>query len=444
MASEGGEAPANRVVRGPPAAPGQIVTGFSEPLGQGKGVQLFVRNNTDRPVTITSLTLHECENVSGGCGTRDLALVLAPAEARRLAQVDPAFQDRTWRYRWRWTHVAGVVASARPGADLDPGAFLTLEDSDEAVLLLDPRGRFANLVVPDSVMAALRAGRWDGTKFRTLSPIVYRSMEDAFDFLVFAFPDDAPVEAPGGFATRASHRTRGLGLAPGDWTANFGSEGQLMGTLMLGRHQWLDSGLALHELAHLWGQLLIPWGDPEGHWRFSGVGGYLGGWVPGTLESVGGPGLWRAKGAGQGAVTFQLDGNGRARDPYPPLELYMMGLLPADSVPAFELAEEPEWVNEDLGIFRAAEIRTVTVEELVATHGAREPAYPEAPRSFRGAYIVVSTAPMGVAERNRVDTDVVDFAHVGPPLYRAFPNFWEATGGRGSLVMDGLAELVRR
>lgn len=444
MASEGGEGSTVRATRGPPAAPGQIVTGFSEPRVQGGGADLFVRNNTDRPVTITSLTLFECENVSEGCGTRDLAVVLGPAEVRRLAQITPSFGDRAWRYRWRWSQVAGMAASARPGAADDPGDFILLEDSDEAVLLLDPRGRFVNLVVPDSMMTALRAGRWSGDKFRILSPMVYRSMEDAFDFLVFAFPDDAQVESPGGFGTRAREHARGLGLVSGDWTRSFGSGGRLMGTVMLGRHEWLDSGLPLHELAHLWGQRLLEWEDPEGHWRFSGVGGYLGGWAPGSLEPVGTPGLWRAHGSEEGAVSFQLDGNGWARDPYPPLELYMMGLLPADSVPPFELAEDAEWVNAELGLFEAAEIRTVTMDELVATHGPREPAYPDAPRSFRGAYIAVTTAPMGAAERNRVDSDVADFARAGPPSYRGFPNFWEATGGRGSLVLDGLGDVVRR
>ena len=142
MASEGGDGPNSRTTRGPPAAPGQLVTGFTESLGRGGGAQLVVRNNTDRPVTITSLTLFECENVSGGCGTRELAVVLAPFEVRRLLDVRPTIQDRAWRYRWRWTHAPGVAASARPGADEDPGPFLTLEASDEAFMLLDPRVRW--------------------------------------------------------------------------------------------------------------------------------------------------------------------------------------------------------------------------------------------------------------------------------------------------------------
>jgi hypothetical protein len=443
MASGDPEATATRVTRGPPAQPGQLVTGFSESQGQGRGADLYVRNNTDRPVTITSLTLFECENVSGGCGTREMAVVLGPAQVLRLAQVVPAIRDRGWRYRWRWTHTPGVVASARPGIREDPGAFVLLESSEQADVLLDPRGRFLNVVVPDSVMTALRAGRWTGTRFQFLSPLVYRSLEDAFDFLVFAFPDDAPVESPGGFATRTRQHTRGLGLAPGDRTDPHGSAGRLKGVLMLGRHAWFDSGLALHELAHLWGQRVVPWEDPEGHWRFAGVGGYLGGWAPGTLEAVGSPGLWRAQGPGEGAVSFQLNGVGRAQIPYPPLELYLMGLLPPDSVPPFQVAEDAEWVNQELGLFRAAELRTVTVEELVATHGPREPAYPDAPRSFRGAYVVVTTEPLGVEERNRVDGDVADFARPGPPRYRGFLNFWEATEGRGRLVMDGLTEVVR-
>ena len=162
-------------------------------------------------------------------------------------------------------------------------------------------------------------------------------------------------------------------------------------------------------------------------------GGYLGGWYPGTLEEVGG-GLWLAP-------SYRPSGTASIH-PYSPLELYLMGLLPPDSVPPFQVAEDAGWVIPSVGLFRASGIKTVTVGDLIATHGPRVPGFPEAPREFRGVYVVVSSTPLDAGTRNSVDENLADLARPGPRELRSFPNFWEATEGRGRLIFEGLLDAL--
>jgi|GEM_PF-5100604 len=70
---------------GPPPEPGQIVTGFTQELVDRPGYEVYLRNNVEYPVTITSLSIFECRNIAIRCDTREMAVVLAPGEVRRVA-----------------------------------------------------------------------------------------------------------------------------------------------------------------------------------------------------------------------------------------------------------------------------------------------------------------------------------------------------------------------
>jgi hypothetical protein len=89
---------------GPPARPGAVLTGFSEPTRDRPGFELYLRNNLEEPVKVTSITLYECENVKGGCFQWDPELTLEPGEAKRIKVVEPALRNRGFTYRWRWTY----------------------------------------------------------------------------------------------------------------------------------------------------------------------------------------------------------------------------------------------------------------------------------------------------------------------------------------------------
>lgn len=430
--------------RGPPPAPGQVVTGFSESLPDRPGYDLYVRNNTDSPVTITEVTFRLCENVRNHCRYRHRPFVLEPWQHRRVTTIVQDDTSRPYRYRWNFRFEPGRLTTAAPRAasSSEPSV---LEESDDALVLLDPRGTFVNVVIP------LDEGRddpwasWEAEFPRRVTRILYRSFVDAFDLVLIAMADEARLTGLGGRAFRSKVEVAGLGLSQHDRTAEFGSDGRLTAGLVMARHGMLDSPTSLHEIAHMWGQYVLPTRDGA-HWGFAGVGGLLGGWEPGTLEAAGG-GTWLARGPG-GAPSFTLfgpvrEGVRRRIRPYAPLELYLMGLLPADSVPPIQVADSAEWVVPSAGVFRASSVRTLTIQDIIEQHGPREPAYPDAPTSFRGIYVVVSAEPLDAAARELIHRDVQDFARPGPRERRTYLNFWEATGGRGSIVLDRLFDALR-
>jgi len=213
--------------------------------------------------------------------------------------VEPEDPDRSWRYRWRWTHSGGTVATPRPATGRAAPAPIVLEESDEARVLLDPRGRFVNVVLPPLVAEEFWTGSWEQEKGIGISRILYRSLQDVFDFVFMSFPADEPVdtEPAAALATRTRLHTTGLGLRDRDRTASFGSDGRLMGMIVMSSHEYIDSSIPSHEITHLWGQRLVTASsNPRvpGHMGFMEEGGYLGGWYPGTLEEAGG-GLWLAR-----------------------------------------------------------------------------------------------------------------------------------------------------
>ncbi len=434
---------AGQTQRGPPASPGQMVTGFTERLPDRPGFEVFLRNNAEHRVSITSISIFDCVNLAVWCRTRELDVVLEPGQVRRMVVVEPEDPIQRWNYRWRWTHERGVAARARPSAGQPAPAPILVDEGtepgEEYLLYLDPRGRFVNLVIHPQGVAELGQGDWSAEQVANLTRIFYRSFQDDFDFVLLALAD-REAGSDGGRAYRTSRAAEGLGLSGGDRTEFFGSRGRLRAALMHSSHAGLNGHLPLHEVAHTWGQYILPGTDLRGHWGFAGVGGLLGGWDPGTLEAVEG-GLWTAR-EGDWPGPFNLSGPRRTLRPFAPLELYLMGLLPADSVPPVEVPRDAEWVNFREGTFRASAIDTVTAADLVAEHGPRIPAYPEAPTTFRGAYVVVSSAPLDGATRNRIDEDVEDLTRTASRKHRWYLNFWEATDGRGRLVMDGLTDAL--
>jgi hypothetical protein len=421
---------------GPPPDPTRPVVAFSEALVDRQGYALYLRNDSDSPVTITEVRYTECINVRGGCVPLSNPFVIEPGAYRRVDSVEPLDQGRAFRYRWTFRYSSGRMTGAQAGSSAPPP--VVIEESDEAKVLLDPRGTFVNLVIPGA--------RPDPSPefARRVTNILYRSFEDAFDFVLFSFPDGGAPGSPSGRAFRAKRNAAGIGLRIPDDLRGFGSEGRLMGALYLAQQRLLDSPTPLHEIVHLWGQQLLDEPGDE-HWGFTGVGGMLGGWEPGTLEEVG-EGTWHAKGP-DGAPGFlttgpSRDGIARRVQPYAPLELYLMGLLPADSVPPFRVAHGAEWIVEGSGVFRADSIRTVSIEDLVQRFGERDPR-PLAGQEFRAVYVLVSSEPLDGGSRDLINQEVQKLARPGARERRRYLNFWEATGGRATLVMDGLFDVLR-
>ncbi|MEQ9569454.1 MAG: hypothetical protein RLN75_04635 [Longimicrobiales bacterium] len=94
---------AGQVTMGPPPRPGEPTTAFTEPLRDRPGFELYVRNDLDEAIRLTSITLYECDNVRNGCTQWDPEITLDPGEVRRVYTVEPALRNRGFSYRWRYT-----------------------------------------------------------------------------------------------------------------------------------------------------------------------------------------------------------------------------------------------------------------------------------------------------------------------------------------------------
>ena len=146
----------------------------------------------------------------------------------------------------------------------------------------------------------------------------------------------------------------------------------------------------------------------------------------------------------------------RSSEQYSPIELYLAGFIPPEEVPDFQVAEDGEWLLDERGdpveddrgyrMFTASGFKTHTIGDIIAEHGPRVPDHLQAQKNFRAAVILlVSERYPATRERlERLSDDVTWFSQAGkdefgPPV----TNFYEATGGRGTITMDGLRQLRR-
>ncbi|HEV8244735.1 MAG TPA: hypothetical protein VGP93_03170, partial [Polyangiaceae bacterium] len=208
-----------------------------------------------------------------------------------------------------------------------------------------------------------------------------------------------------------------------------------------------------HEMGHYWavdlddsfGFGLTLDQDYPGHWGTCDVNGQLGGFDGSTLKCETPPGATPPDctplGSGRTRYVvgaFGAQANGFRGQPFAPLELYLMGLAPATSVPAsiqqlidahiddttFDAATNTVVVEAN------SEITTLPFADIVARHGNIQP-LAEPDRHFSAAFVVVSAAPAS----DEVMADVATWAAVLGKRTSMPPwnSFEEDTGGLATL-----------
>ena len=266
----------------------------------------------------------------------------------------------------------------------------------------------------------------------------YRWFEDVFDYLFILTPEldvDINVDRQGtlGFYRPVSNTVRGIGRSI-FYDRSHGSRGKLKGLIWM---QGTGFGpTALHELMHTWANFAITEHVRTAHWGTSSANGLLGGFDLATLQNLGG-GRYSAASFATQSSTPGL--------PYSPIELYFSGYIPPDEVsdlwvgyPSLGVRLLPSYLTE----FNVEKVIELSIDDIIAKVGVRSPDSATAQRHHRAAVIVLSKNPHDIPSWILQDASeaISTFSHKGADDNPDYYNFFEATGGRGSITMDGLSQ----
>lgn len=341
-----------------------------------------------------------------------------------------------------------AVADALPDGDaggLAPDALPEPPPPDDVFV----REHVVNIVDPQAAEELRRVIAPDQQgNLRVVSRAFFAAFADEYDFVYF-FPDH---EVPNGVAGQFEHVRHpalpGTGIDGAYEEPGYGSAARARGVVALNLHA-VGNGPTLHETLHYWGVFLdrdrFGFGrdaetDFGPHWGVAGVNGQLGGFDPETLGCAEGGEPPACAPGPDGRPRFTLGGfgpttNGGDGVPYAPLELYLMGLVPAGEVPGpIPVLREAELLGYDQPTdtitMAAAGVELIEVEDIVARHGEVEP-IPADARNFRAAFAVISAEPASAEVMDRAETWARIFSDALPSSFLF--GFERATGGRATM-----------
>ena len=287
----------------------------------------------------------------------------------------------------------------------------------------------------------------------------YEHFNDEFDFLIFFANVDRdddlePRAYDGGYFSHVKNDVLGIGLSLFSRNSEWGSEGKLQGVIFFSIYEpWHQifgysdfRGLLSHELMHRWANFIVPTNFGS-HWGPSSPGGVLGEDMTNIIEDH-----------GNGTYTTALL---PSEQRFSPIELYLAGFIPPEDVADFQIAEDArvtKWwsAKDDNGnIFTTTTIttsgiKTYTIDDIIAEHGPRVPDHLQSQKDFRAAVILLVNEDYPATREilESVSDDALWYSHVGEDDLEKqgwlLSNFYEVTGGRGTITMDGLSQFQLR
>ncbi len=271
--------------------------------------------------------------------------------------------------------------------------------------------------------------RLDAVTIYPDAPIVARALQllggDQFDFVAVIAT-----------ATTNSNRVyigvrndvTGIGAATFNTSAPWGGTGRLRGVIAFPIDAYFDGAEQgmIHEVGHAWinhaTDAVFGVGAP--HWPASTMaGGAMGFSIPGSNQ--GGSFPWSLTSLGDGTVRINAITNS---DRFTPLDLYLMGLLPPDSVPPMYVL--PATANPNAftdGMISPA--TTYTIADYIAGQGPRLPSSATAARQFATAVVVLSYG------RLLTPSEMAFFDHASARAETTVPV--PAVAGRWSVIASG-------
>lgn len=300
---------------------------------------------------------------------------------------------------------------------------------------LSATAQYSNYVFNLVDAAAFNAG--PSGDFRPLVAKLYQTLPDQFDFLDLVFDGVHPENR---YHMGVRNDVSGIGLTQFNNSAQYGSAGRLKGISVFPINGYFDGAEVAHshELGHQWINFLkqakLATGKP--HWPYSTVAsGTMGFSLPGSL--AGGN-----YGCELTPVASGLQATPRSDvKVFKDLDLYLMGLLPPSSVATQYVFKDQNAAASTpcSGVIPYAQFDAVSINDIIASDGARSPAYPNAQKDFKLAVLVVSDtklAPEAMAHYHwfaqRVEARESLATHVGLTKELNAP-FYLQTGGRATL-----------
>ena len=282
----------------------------------------------------------------------------------------------------------------------------------------------------------------DGLPMRDYAARFYEYFDDAFDFLMIwsnLYTSEDMVRGYAGRYLSVMNDVQGIGKSIYSYNGNWGSAGKLQGVIHM--PQFYSYGVLDHEVMHRWANYVLP-SSVVFHWGFSSANGIIGGFNIASLVDLGG---------GQYAADqFSPIGHFDVR-PYSPIELYLAGFIPSEGVSDLWVAEDGERMrdesgNWDLMSFTASLVKTYTIKDIIAENGPRAPDVSTSQKDFRAAAILLIDLDHPATKEilETVSRNVSWFSHAGEDQFERNNNFYETTGGRATITMDGLSQFQRR
>jgi hypothetical protein len=286
-------------------------------------------------------------------------------------------------------------------------------------------------VMDNYPLANVRCGTANYQAYQKL----YSVLPDDFDIALVTpgmqihRPDDLAENVP--YNVLVSNAVQNIGLPIMDNTARFGSAGRLKSTIY---ESFGDIQIFTHEIGHTWGasigkalELIDPTDLQGGHWNdLADMQGQMGAYY---FDDTGAVGHF----AYNGDETWHLISN-MVKEPYSPLELYMIGFIPPEEVPPIHILKNPN--TSDLEHITASSYKTITIQDIMdAEGGARIPSSADSQKEFNLAYIVTQDTPYNDAAYAFFSMAAFNLMAKEKPVsqYDFFRPFYWVTGGRGTL-----------
>jgi hypothetical protein len=231
------------------------------------------------------------------------------------------------------------------------------------------------------------ADKVDAIDFHKLAKNFYSVVGDEYDFLTVYTTEDWYEGAPS-FYLQVQNDAKGIGLPIFDDTSEYGSDGNLKGIDVLKSidmcylSDWGWANAILHETGHQWacyvGQDFTGENENVLEIRQQGIHYYIGLQSPYLVGCALGAKHWVEEGD-----HYKIELNNYSSEyhgMYHPFTLYFMGVMSENEVGEYPL------FNANTGTL----YKMVSVEDIIASEGLREPTPPNAQKDFKMAFILLT------------------------------------------------------